>query len=158
MTRDEFGAAYQRHFRTTILFLMNRGLSADAAQETAQAAWTSGWERQAQLRDPRTLSIWMNRVAWNLHRSVLRHEPVYQELTRDVMAPDLNVAAIDVQAILGRCKPRDRRMLRDFYLKGLRLAEIAERNGWRENSARVRLFRARQTARFSIEGTNTLSE
>ncbi len=150
MTRDEFGAAYQRHFRKTIVFLMSRGLSADAAQETAQAAWTRGWERLAQLRDPSTLSIWMNRLALNLHRSVLRREPEYGELTRDVMAPELNVAAIDAQTILARCKARDRRMLRDFYLKGLRLAEIAERNGWRENSARVRLFRARRTARFSV--------
>ena len=150
MTRDEFGLAYQMHFRKTILFLMANGLSADAAQETAQAAWTRGWERLSQLRDVRTLLIWLNRVALNLYRSVLRREPEYEELASNVTAPDLNLAAIDAETILGHCNLRDRRMLRDYYLKGLHLSEIAARHGWRENTARVRLFRARQAARFWI--------
>lgn len=150
MTRDEFGLAYQMHFRKTVVFLMGHGLSADAAQETAQAAWTRGWERLSQLRDAQTLLIWLNRVALNLYRSVMRREPEYQELARNVTAPDVNLAAIDAETILGRCKLRDQCMLRDYYLKGLHLAEIAARNGWRENTARVRLFRARQAARFCI--------
>ncbi len=147
MTRDEFGAAYQRHFRQTVLFLIANGLSRDAAQETAQAAWARGWEQLSQLRDEGTLVIWLNRVALNLHRSLLRREPEYEELARNILGPDLNLAAIDAQTILDRCKVPDRRMLRDYYLRGLQLSEIAERYGWRETTARVRLFRARQAAR-----------
>src|SRR6185437_16403870 len=102
----------------------------------------------------------------NLYRTVLRRELMYQDLARNVTAPGLNdpdqntiyqnttdpnrmdqtLAAIDAQTILGKCKVRDRRMLRDYYLKGLQVSEIAARNGWRENTARVRLFRARQAA------------
>lgn len=154
MTKEEFGSAYQRHFRRTVSFLISNGLSPDVAQETAQAAWVRGWERLSQLRDSRTLPMWLNRVALNLYRSVLRHEPEYEELARNVMAPDLNrpdvnLPAIDAQTILGRCKLHDQRMLSDYYLQGLQLSEIAARNGWRENTARVRLFRARQAARFN---------
>ena len=150
MTRDEFGSAYQCSFRSTVRFLMAKGLSADAAQETAQAAWARGWERLSQLRDSRTLVIWLNRVALNLYRSSLRGAPSFQELTRAEEGPELNIAAIDAASILRKCKAGDRRMLRDFYLKGLQLAEIAQRNGCHENTARVRLYRARQAARINL--------
>jgi DNA-directed RNA polymerase specialized sigma24 family protein len=150
MTRDEFGAAYQSSFRNTVGFLLARGLSADAAHEIAQAAWARGWERLSQLRDSRTLVMWLNRVALNLYRTSLRGEPPFQELTPAERGPELNIAAIDAAAILRKCKGHDRKMLRDFYLKGLHLSEIAKRNGWQENTARVRLFRARQAARLHL--------
>ncbi len=150
MTRDEFGAAYQKFFRKTVGYLMARGLSADAAQEIAQGAWARGWERLSQLREPRTLVMWLNRVALNLYRTSLRGEPSFQELTLAEHGPELNVAAIDAAAILRKCKGKDRRMLRDFYLNGLHLSEIAKRNGWLENTARVRLFRARRAARINL--------
>jgi RNA polymerase sigma factor (sigma-70 family) len=158
VTSEEFGAAYQRHFSVTVRFLMARGIGADAAQETAQAAWTRGWERLSQLRDPRTLVMWLNRVALNIYRSFLRREPPLRELTRSEEGPGVNVAAIDAASILERCKTRDRRMLRDFYLNGMNLSEIAARNGWRENTARVRLFRARQAARISLQHREAKSE
>ena len=150
MTRDEFGAAYQRSFRKTVGYLMARGLSIDTAQEIAQAAWTRGWERLAQLRDSRMLLMWLNRVALNLYRTSLRDEPAFQELTPTEPGPDLNVAAIEAASILRKCKSCDRRMLRDFYLNGLHLSEIAKRNGWPENTTRVRLFRARRAARINL--------
>ena len=150
MTRDEFGAAYQRSFRNTVGYLLARGLSADSAHEIAQAAWVRGWERLSQLRDSRTLPMWLNRVALNLYRTSLRGIPAFQELTPLEQGPDLNLAAIDAAAILRKCKRHDRKMLRDFYLKGLHLSEIAKRNGWLENTARVRLFRARQAARVTL--------
>ncbi len=150
MTRDEFGAAYQNSFRETVGYLMARGLSIDMAQEIAQAAWARGWERLAQLRDSSTLLMWLNRVALNLYRTSLRGEPAFQELTPLEPGPDLNIAAIEAAGILRKCKGRDRRMLRDFYLNGLLLSEIAKRNGWLENTARVRLFRARRAARLNL--------
>ncbi len=154
MTREEFGKAYQCHFRVTVRYLKSRGLSEDNAHEVAQAAWTRGWERLSQLRDPSTLVIWLNRVALNIYRSFLRKEPVFQELTRLETAPQLNLSAIDANSILAKCNLRDRRMLRDYYLYGLHLAEIAERNGWPESTARVRLFRARQAARSATAGAS----
>jgi len=129
---------------------MSRGLSANTAQEIAQGAWARGWERLSQLRDSSTLLMWLNRVALNLYRTSLRGAPPLQELTPTEQGPGLNVAAIDAASILRRCKGRDRKMLRDFYLKGLHLSEIAERNGWLENTARVRLFRARRAARLNL--------
>ncbi len=129
---------------------MAKGLSADIAQEVAQAAWARGWERLPQLRDPRTLVMWLNRVALNIYRTILRREPALKELTRFEEGPELNIAAIDAAAILRKCKRADRVMLRDYYLNGLHLAEIAERNGWQENTARVRLYRARQAARLNL--------
>ena len=36
MTREEYGAAYQKGFNLTVRFLVSRGLAYDSAQETAQ--------------------------------------------------------------------------------------------------------------------------
>ncbi len=149
MTREEFGIAYQRHFSVTVRYMKSHGLSEDAAREVAQAAWTRGWERLAQLRDPGTLVIWLNTVALNTYRSLLRREPVFEELSRFETGTPLNLSAIDADNILARCTLRDRRMLREYYLDGFHLAEIAERNGWPTSTARVKLFRARQAARSS---------
>ena len=80
MTRDEYGSAYKRGYNLTVRFLVSRGLSYDAAQETAQAAWVKGWERLGQLRDSNMVLTWMNSIALNIHRSCMRREPFLQTL------------------------------------------------------------------------------
>ena len=68
MTNEHYGKAYQKGFDRTVRFLVSRGLSYDAALDTAQAAWAKGWERREQLRDPNLVLTWTNSIALNLHR------------------------------------------------------------------------------------------
>ncbi len=145
MTREEYGAAYQKGFNLTVRFLVSRGLSYDAAQETAQAAWTKGWERLAQLRDSNMVLTWMNSIALNIHRSYIRREPLQQQLPELSTPPRVNLAGIDVRRILKTCKKNDRLVLQRHYLEGYKVQEIAQEHGWTETAVRIRLLRARRS-------------
>src|ERR1700694_2148945 len=145
MTREEYGTAYKKGYNLTVRFLVSRGLSYDAAQETAQAAWVKGWERLGQLRDSNMVLTWMNSIALNIHRSCMRREPFLQTLPVLATPPKVNLAAIDVRRILKCCKANDRMVLQRHYLEGYKVQEIAKSKGGRENAVRVRLRRARRS-------------
>jgi len=146
MTRDEYGAAYQKGYGLTVRFLVSRGLAWEAAQDTAQAAWARGWERLAQLRDPRMVLTWANSIALNIHRSFLRREPLLHALPEIPTPPKINLAAIDAKRILQCCKKNDRIVLERHYLEGFKVREIASEHGWTETAVRIRLLRARRSA------------
>jgi RNA polymerase sigma-70 factor (ECF subfamily) len=145
MTTEDFGRAYQKGFNLTVRFLVSRGLSYDAALDTAQAAWAKGWERREQLRDPALVLTWTNSIALNIHRTFLRREPQTQTLPDLQAPPRMNVAAIDVKRILNECKPNDRVVLEGHYIEGYKVQEIAKQNGWSETAVRIRLLRARRS-------------
>jgi RNA polymerase sigma factor (sigma-70 family) len=145
MTREEYGTAYQKGYKLTVRFLVSRGLSYDSAQETAQAAWTKGWERLGQLRDSNMVLTWMNSIALNIHRSFIRREPLLQILPELSTPPKINLAAIDVKRILKCCKTKDRLVLQRHYIEGYKVQEIANAQGWTETAVRIRLLRARRT-------------
>src|SRR3982074_1070554 len=125
MTREEYGSAYKKGYNLTVRFLVSRGLTYDAAQETAQAAWTRGWERLGQLRDSNMVLTWMNSIALNIHRSYIRREPLTQQPPELAAPPKVNLAAIDVKRILDCCKANDRLVLERHYLEGYKVQEIA---------------------------------
>ncbi|MBV8072187.1 MAG: RNA polymerase sigma factor [Acidobacteriaceae bacterium] len=145
MTTEEYGKAYQKGFNLTVRFLVSRGLSYDAALDTAQAAWAKGWERREQLRDPNLVLTWTNSIALNIHRTFLRREPQTQTLPELQAPPRMNVAAIDVKRILNECKPNDRVVLEGHYIEGYKVQEIARQHGWSETAVRIRLLRARRS-------------
>ena len=151
MTQEEYGAAYQKSYKLTVRFLVSRGLSHDTAQETAQAAWTKGWERLGQLRNANMVLTWMNSIALNIHRSYIRREPLLQILTELPAPPKINLAAIDVQRILKCCKTKDRVVLHRYYIEGYKVREIASSQGWTETAVRIRLLRARRTVRKRLD-------
>jgi RNA polymerase sigma factor (sigma-70 family) len=112
--------------------------------DTAQAAWTKGWERREQLRQPGLVLTWTNSIALNIYRNMLRREPQGQPLLEFETPTSLNVAAIDVERILTKCKPNDRIVLEDHYIDGYKAREIAELRGCSETAVRIRLLRARR--------------
>ena len=95
-------------FNSTVRFLVSRGFPQDAALDTsAQAAWTKGWERREQLRQPSLVVTWTNSIALNIYRTRLRREPQSQPLPELVAPPSLNAVAIDVERSLDKCKRND---------------------------------------------------
>ncbi|HWE48381.1 MAG TPA: hypothetical protein VG273_01240 [Bryobacteraceae bacterium] len=164
MTGIDYGRAYQASFATTIQFLMSRGLSPAAAEETAQAAWTRGWERIGQLRNKELLATWVNSIAFNLYRRHARYAKRFRplgesgaEAGRDVECRHsfIDLAAIDLGRVLQECSPSDRRLLR-LQLHGLTAVEIAEHIRTTETAARIRMMRARRSAR-SIVSAHAMS-
>jgi DNA-directed RNA polymerase specialized sigma24 family protein len=148
MTRDAYGHAYQKGFELTIRFLLSRGLRRDTASEVAQAAWVRGWERHLQLRNDDFVVTWVNTIALNVYRSLLRNESLVnrevQQIPDRVVAIDL--AAIDVGRMLSSCGSRDRILL-EQYMDGFTMAEIARKHDSTETAIRIRLLRARRAAR-----------
>jgi DNA-directed RNA polymerase specialized sigma24 family protein len=146
MTRDEYGAAYQKGYRLTVRFLISRGSTWDDAEETAQAAWTRGWEHLGQLRDTTMVLTWVNSIALNLRRAVLRRKPAPLHALPEIQAqPRINLAAIDVKRILRYSQKKDRLVL-ESQLEGYNAHEIAFQHGWTEMAVKNRLFRARRAA------------
>jgi DNA-directed RNA polymerase specialized sigma24 family protein len=148
MTRDAYGQAYQKGFDLTIRFLLSRGLRRDTASEVAQAAWVRGWERHGQLRNDDFVVTWVNTIALNVYRSLLRNESLVnrevQNLQDRVVGIDL--AAIDVGRMLSSCGTHDRILL-EQYMDGFTMAEIARKHNSTETAIRIRLLRARRAAR-----------
>ena len=151
MTTEDYGNAYQKGFNLTVRFLISKGLPYDSARETAQAAWTKGWERLGQLRNPTMIFTWMNSIALNIHRSYIRKEPLLQTLPELSTSPQVNLAAIDVRRILKCCKRSERQVLQWHYLEGWKVQEIAKQQGWTETAVRIRLLRARRSVGKRLE-------
>jgi len=144
MTEEYFALAYQKGFHLTVRFLLSRGLLDEVALDTAQAAWTKGWERREQLRQPNLVFTWTNSIALNIHRTQLRREPRTEPLLEVEASNSLNVAAIDVERMLQECRPNDRSVLEKHYIEGYKATEIAQLQGCSETAVRIRLLRARR--------------
>src|SRR5258708_13939837 len=150
MTVEAYGEAYQRGFDRTIRLLLSRGARIDCAREAAQAAWAKGWERISQLRNESVVTTWVNTIALNCYRSVMRSENHQLPLTDLATTAGVNLGFIDLDRFLARCRPSERQLF-DDYLQGYPIEEIAGRHGISYTAARIRLLRARRAVQSRIK-------
>jgi RNA polymerase sigma factor (sigma-70 family) len=151
MTREGYGEAYKKGFELTVRFLLSRGAWRDHASEIAQAAWARGWERLDQLRNESLVLTWVNTIALNLYRGLLRREPLNKELPEiSLWTEGVNFAAINVAQVFSLCRPHERDLL-EQYINGSTTAEIAERYGVSATAVRIRLLRTRRHLRARVE-------
>jgi DNA-directed RNA polymerase specialized sigma24 family protein len=150
MTQDGYGQAYQEGFNLTLRFLRSRGVPTESAREVTQAAWAKGWECLGQLRNEDLVVTWINTIALNAYRRVRRYEDTFHDLKDIGTRPGVNFAAIDMARILKICHPADRALL-NHQMDGLTPREIARLRGVPESAIRIRLLRARRSARLRIE-------
>jgi len=151
MTREEYGAAYEHGCARTVRFLLARGAASALVPDIAQSAWLTGWEKLDQLREPRLILPWVNSIALNHYRRVIRIECLHQEIQEsDHGTTTLNLAAIDVNRMLGSCRPADRHLL-EAQMKGVTPRELARQEGLKSSTVRIRLLRARRSARMVLE-------
>ena len=150
ISRQEFSNAYEKYHHRTVRYLLGNGVPAQQAEETAQAAWTRGWEKRNTLREIASLSSWINRIALNIFRNRYRREQRMEQLgDLDRSALPQHVATrLDMQKLLGRCCGADeRRLLAEAYVEGYSSDEIAARRGLKATTVRVRVFRLRKRIR-----------
>jgi len=150
MTRDGYGLAYQKGFDLTVRFLLSRGAQREYAMEVAQGAWVRGWERLHQLRDDAMVITWVNTIALNAFRRVMRRAAPSQELPEIASPHGINMAAIDVHRILNHCRPSER-ILFEQQMYGATTEEMARKQGVTETAIRIRLLRARRATRTRLE-------
>jgi len=151
MTRNGYGQAYEKGLDLTIRFLRSRGVQRDSACEVAQAAWVRGWEQIGQLRDESLLHSWVNTIALNFYRTLIRRGPVSQlRLEPQYRTTRIDLAAIDLAKVLAHCRPAHRRLL-EQRMRGATAAEIASEHGVSATAIRIRLWRALREARSYLE-------
>jgi DNA-directed RNA polymerase specialized sigma24 family protein len=150
MTRSEYGCAYEEGFCLTVNLLVSRGVPVYEAEETAQAAWTRGWERIDQLRDAQFVRTWVNSIALNLHRRTAQLDSRKRPLEDLSGHSDVDVAAIDLTTLLRSCCSSDQALLL-HQLHGLSTREMAQAVGTTEIAVRVRLARAKRSVRSIAE-------
>jgi RNA polymerase sigma-70 factor (ECF subfamily) len=150
MTRREYGNAYASGLKGTRHLLLRHGANRDLACDLAQAAWEKGWERLGDLRNSEMVVSWVNSIAINLLRTLWRREVnnVPLEAEHDVMiVPGVNNAALEVHYLLRSCRPSHQIVLKEYYLQGLGVAEIARSHGRDVGAIHSALSRARRAVR-----------
>ena len=150
VTANAYGEAYRTGFDRTVRFLLSRGAGCDSAVEAAQAAWVRGWERLHQLRDEKMLLTWVNTIALNAYRGLWRKEKLSVPLRERHSEFEIDLAPIDVQTVLQLCHRRERALL-ELQIQGITTEEIAGQRGVSKTAIRIRLMRARRSARERIE-------
>jgi RNA polymerase sigma-70 factor (ECF subfamily) len=150
MTAHAFGQAYQSGFDRTVRFLVSRGAARDGAMEAAQSAWARGWERLDQLRDERVLLTWINSIALNVYRGLLRRERLAVPLRESHSEFQIDMAPLYVESALKLCSRRERALLQ-LQLEGISAEEMAGQKGVSTTAMRIRLTRARQVLRKRLE-------
>ena len=154
MTVEAYGKAYQHGFDRTIRLLLSRGARSECAREAAQAAWAKGWERIDQLRNDSVVTTWVNTIALNCYRSVMRSENHQLPLADLPTTAGINLDAIDLERFLDWCRPSDRQLFED-YLEGYPVEEIARKQGISYTAVRIRLLRARRSVQSRIKDPET---
>jgi len=151
MEPASFSDLYTTGLPRTEWFLMSLGYSRDDASENAQAAWGRAWEHLAQLRDTTKIVSWVNKIAMNDARRALRRAKQHVSIsTIHERVETLNTAAIDIAGILKLCPLKEREVL-ETYLEGISTEELAHHHGISPAAMRLRVFRARRTARQACE-------
>ena len=143
MTKETYGEAYTQGYVRTVRYLCSRGISAQFSQELAQSAWVRGWERIQQLRNDSMVLTWVNTIALNTYRNGLRNAPQMEPLKEYSCIAEDHLASIDIQRILTRCAPQQRKLF-ERYLDGATVQEIAEDEQASMTAIRLRLLRARR--------------
>src|ERR1700692_1685656 len=151
MTREAYERAYSEGHHYTLRFVLSRGVAQDSAEDIVQTAWLRGWERLGQLRNDELVLAWVNTIALNLYRRLVRQERRFQNLQDPLYTSgSMNLAAIDLARILGFCPTRDRLLL-EAQIGGSTAKEIAKAEGLSQAAIRIRMFRARRAARRAAE-------
>jgi RNA polymerase sigma factor (sigma-70 family) len=151
MTAEDYGIAYRDGFDQVVRFFLIRGIPYDEAVECVQAAWAKGWENRAQLRDPSRIVPWIISITLNLRSNELRLRNRLIQLDETSKhlpshEPDAVTRAV-VDSVISRCGGKHSGVLKQRYLAGLTVSEIAANEGVSKQAVALRIFRARHKAR-----------
>lgn len=154
MTTDDYSEAYESGYQRTIRFLLSRGLNPAKAEESAQAAWSAGWEKRSQLQKPKRVVQWVNTIALNIFRERFR-KSVEEELPlQDPPAKHGNlISRIDLARAVEKFPKVEWNLLSAHYAFGLTSGEIGDILQQNPVTIRVRVLRAKKKLRRQLHVT-----
>lgn len=141
--------------RLCLGYLGQRQLAEDAFQETFIKAWRAA----DSFRGESSVKTWLNRIAVNTCRDMLRtgwfrmqrrSEPV--ETLLDLAAPETNWIESPVRTAVLNLPGKYREMIVLYYDQGMNLSEIAQMLHLSQNTVSTRLRRARKKLEEALKG------
>lgn len=163
MNSEEFQKEYGRVSDRLYTFLLRLTGNSDEAQELLQEAVLRGFQARRGFRKEADFSTWLYRIAVNVWKNRLRKSAREQDFQKYMRAVPLN-GALTPEDIFGwdeRNRKMDRALgiLEEKYraplllkhIEGFTYREIGGMLGIDENTARMRVYRARHTMRAILE-------
>ncbi len=96
------------------------------------------------------LLTWVNTIALNVYRGLWRKEKRSVPLRERDSEFEIDLTPIDVAMVLQTCHHRERTLL-EQQIQGITAEELAGQRGVSKTAIRIRLMRARRSARERIE-------
>lgn len=158
MTREEILSEWMQQYgdlitRTCCLYLGDRGLAEDAAQETFLRAWKS--MAQFEGRNNATPKSWLVRIAINTCKNI-RRTAWFRRTDRSVTPEELPLPAAEEDRTLlltvQSLPDRQREVVILRYYHGMSLDETARMLGLSRSTAFHRLQKALKSLRIQWEG------
>ena len=162
--KDAFSTLVQRHQGSAQRFAARLARDTGWASELVQEATLQSYLSLEHLRDPSKFKGWLCGIMLNVHRNRLREQqacvPFNGILPSSMCSSDLaspersaeeNELHKAVMETLGVLLPNDRTTLMMFYFEEMSLFQIAAKIGISETAAKVRLHRARQRFKDTLE-------
>ena len=148
-------------FTLAVRLLRNREL----AEETAQDVFVKAYLGLKGFRGGSKFSTWLYKIAYYRILDVAEAEGRKPGLRSDLLPEKITARSLDdtwsqlmekerravLDEALGRLDPGDRALLSLFYLQEQSLQEVSEITGLKAGAIKVRLFRARERLRESLE-------
>lgn len=150
-------------FTLAVRLLRNREL----AEETAQDVFVKAFQGLKGFRGGAKFSTWLYKIAYHRILDVADAENRKPGLRSDLLPEKVTARSLEepwsqlmekerrsvLDEALSRLEPDDRSLLSLFYLQEQSLQEVSEITGLNQGTVKVRLFRARERLRTSLETT-----
>ena len=148
-------------FTLAVRLLRNREL----AEETAQDVFVKAYQGLKGFRGGSKFSTWLYKIAYHRILDVADAENRKPGLRSDLLPEKVTARSLEepwsqlmekerrsvLDQALSRLEPDDRSLLSLFYLQEQSLQEVSEITGLNQGTVKVRLFRARERLRASLE-------
>lgn len=156
--RQAFAELIDRYQRPVRYFIARLVGSPDLADELAQETWLAVLSKIHTLRDARTFTVWLYRIARNKVYQELRRRKVTIELDEGLAGPDDTVdkmSSFDDAAKLHRCieklKPLHKEVLLLRFLEEMSYEQMADVLGCNIGTVRSRIFHAKLALKKELE-------
>jgi RNA polymerase sigma-70 factor (ECF subfamily) len=161
-SRAAFGRLARHHHPGLLRYALSLARDPGLAQDAVQDGWLTVVRKLRRLDDPRAFRGWLyHAVRWRVldrlnARSRRGEEPLPEPAGQPAVDDDARRdRRLDLDAGLARLHPGEREVLQLFYLRGLRVADIAVALDVPAGTVKSRLYRARQQLKTILEGDET---
>jgi RNA polymerase sigma-70 factor (ECF subfamily) len=154
--QDAFATLVHRHLKRVFAICLGILRDVSDAEDAAQEVFLRAYERIGDLRDGGRFSSWINQIARNRCRDILRQQRRRPDRAPTATDEDPTTDRVsqyeDLQEALSRLPEESRLALLLYYYDGKDTQTLARELGLTQGGACTRLFRARNQLRKLLAG------